>query len=297
MIRSVSTAQQTEGLRIQIARQRQENAKAGMELATGFKEDVFASRGSSASQSMEFRSRLVSNDAYKVANQTLATQFTVTSNALSDVRTLASDFMGILISGDIASTNRETLRSSAESALEAIVNKLNTSYNGSYLFSGTSTNQRPMVLGADNVATYQGGAGNLQSRIDDETILSHGIRADDPDIAAVMNVLSSIVNADMDAMNPQQFSDFREISATTLAGASERITGLQARLGDNEARLERMIVRQNDMSNIYSAAILDIEGVDPAEAAIRLEAATNQLQATFEVTARMSQMSFLNFIR
>ena len=39
-----------------------------------------------------------------------------------------------------------------------------------------------------------------------------------------------------------------------------------------------------------------MEGVDPYEAATRLSALETQLQASYAVTARLSRMSFLNFL-
>lgn len=297
MIRSISSAQQTESLRLLISRQKNEVSKASMELATGLKSDVYTGRGSAPSQSLEFRSRMEANDSYKIANQTLATQLEVTSTALSDVRATASEFLGVLVSGDIASMNRDTLKASATSALDAIVNKLNTSYNGGYLFAGTATNQKPLTIEADRTVTYNGNDQNLSSRVTDDTVLNHGITADHPALRDVMGLLTSVINGDLDAMTPDEFATFQSDSAKTFAAASEQITNAQARLGDNQARLEKVITSQTDMSRLYTNAILDIEGVDAEEAAVRLEGLSIQLQSTFEVTARMSQMSFLNFMR
>ena len=297
MIRNLSSMQQTANLRQLVTSQKIDVNKASMELATGLKQDVFSASGASPAQSMEFRSRMAANDAYKVANQTLATQLDVTSQAMSDVREIAGDFVGLLVSGDVASTNRGALRAAAQGAMEAIVNKLNTSYNGGYLFSGTSTEQKPLELEADNTVTYNGGAQTRTSRIDDDTVLNHGIGADHPALQGIMAVLTSVLNTDMAALDPGEFQEFQAQSARDFAGASEQVTALQARLGDNQARLEKMITRQTDMTRIYSDAILDIESVLPEEAAVRLEGLTIQLQATFQVTARMSELSFLNYMR
>ena len=296
MIRSISTQQQTTSLRELITSQKRQVDQASMELATGLKQDVFTGRGSAPSQSLEARARMSANDSYKVANSTLATKLDVTSKTLNDVRTTAADFLGILISGDLAGTNRETLQNSAKSALETIVNKLNTSYNGEYLFSGTSTDQAAVVLNSDYTTTYTGGTGTMSSRIDDTTVLNHGIRADDPAITSIMETLTSIISTDLNSMDYETFASFRDEASQTIAQSLEDVTRVQARLGDNQSRLEKTITRQEDMSRIYTDSILAIEGVLAEEAAVRLEGLSNQIQSTFSVTARMSQLSFLNFM-
>lgn len=296
MIRSISTQQQTTSLRELITSQKRQVDQASMELATGLKQDVFTGRGSAPSQSLEARARMSANDSYKVANSTLATKLDVTSKTLNDVRTTAADFLGILISGDLAGTNRETLQNSAKSALETIVNKLNTSYSGEYLFSGTSTDQAAVVLNSDYTTTYTGGTGTMSSRIDDTTVLNHGIRADDPAITSIMETLTSIISTDLNSMDYETFASFRDEASQTIAQSSEDVTRVQARLGDNQSRLEKTITRQEDMSRIYTDSILAIEGVLAEEAAVRLEGLSNQIQSTFSVTARMSQLSFLNFM-
>lgn len=297
MIRNLSTLQQTNNLRDLISTQKRGVDQASMELATGLKQDVFTGRGAAPSQSMEFRSRMSATEAYRVANATLATKLEVTANTVNDVREMSQEFLGLLISGDLSGTNRETLQDTARQALESIVNKLNTTYNGEYLFSGTSTDQEVVTLNPDQTVTYTGGTGSVSSRIDDTTVLYHGIRADDPAITTILETLSTVITTDILSMNHTTFSTFQSDMSKVLAQANQDLTQVQSRLGDNQGRLEKMIDRQSDMSRLYTDSILNIEGVEPEEAAVRLEGLTNQLKSTFEVTARMKEMSFLNFMR
>ena len=48
--------------------------------------------------------------------------------------------------------------------------------------------------------------------------------------------------------------------------------------------------------DIYQSRVLDLEGVDSYEAATRISLLETQLQATYAVTARLSQLSFLNYM-
>lgn len=297
MIRSISTLGQTNTLRELIGRQKNDVDKAAMELSTGFRQDVFGARGSAAAQSLEFRARMEANTAYLKANGTLAARLEMTSHTLEDIHSTASEFNSLLVSGDLSATNRGALKDAARSALHAIVDKLNTTYGGEHLFSGTATDTRPVILAPDNMVSYAGSTADVTSRVDDDTVLPHGIRADDPAIMAILDTLSSIVNTDLDVMTRDQFEAFRGAAVSQVSQGAENITSLQARLGDHQGRLEKTMVRQQDLDRIYTQSVIGIEGVEPEEAAVRLEALSTQIKSTFEVTARMSQLSFLNFMR
>lgn len=297
MIRSISTLQQTNSLRDLISQQKKAVDKASVELATGLKQDVFSGRGSAPSQSLEFRARMNANESYLVANGILATRLDMTVNTLDDIRESASEFNALLVSGDISAGNRGALKDAARQALTSIVDKLNMTYAGEHIFSGTATDTRPVILNADNTVTYAGSGQDVANRVDDDTVLPHGIRADHPAIMEIMTTLSTIVNTDMEVMSRTDFEAFRKASAFSIARSGEEVTALQAGLGDHQGRLEKLMTRQQDLSRIYTDAILGIEGVEPEEAAVRLESLSNQIKSTFEVTARMSQLSFLNFMR
>lgn len=296
-INTISTLQQSMSLRARVAEQKAGVDKAGAELSTGLRQDVFEARGAAPAQSLELRAALSSNDSFRVANELLSREMDVTATVLSDVRGTTAAFSELLISGDIAATNRQIVKDNAKQALAAIVDKLNTTYNGNHIFSGLSGDQRPLTINPDNSVTYNGDTtGNLSRRIDTDTMIEYGIRADNPAFMDALNTLTSIINTDLDAMSNAAFSTFREAAVQTMAQAGENMTGLQSRLGDFQGRLERTIDGQYGLSNILNQGILDIEGVDPEDAAVRLESLSIQLQSTFEVTARLSKLSFLNHI-
>lgn len=292
-----STLQQSLNLRARVSEQKAAVDKASSELSTGYRQDVFETRGASPAQALELRARLSSNESFRVANELLSREMEVTSTVLADMRQTMGDFTKILVSGDITANNRGMLKDNAKVTLAALVDKLNTTYNGSHLFSGRSTDVKPMSVAADSSVSYVGdAAGNLSRRVDDDTVLEYGLRGDDPAFMSAFETLTRIINTDFDAMNYQEFSDFRAAAAQTIAQSGEGMTTLQSRLGDQQGRLERTIDSQHGLENILTRAILDIEGVDAEEAAIRLEGLTTQLQSTFEVTARMSKLTLLNYI-
>ena len=65
--------------------------------------------------------------------------------------------------------------------------------------------------------------------------------------------------------------------------------------------MQKLVEDANDRLSakreILSLHISSLETVDPYEAATRLTSAQTQLQASYAVTARLSELSFLNFMR
>jgi len=294
---TVSSAQQNTNLRNLVAHQKNLANKAAMELATGLKTDVYMTPGAAPAKSLDLRGRLTVNEAFLTSNKVLASKLNATSDVMTDVLGSAQDFLNLLTGGDLASTNRETLKESAKRAMTDISNMLNTTYGGEFLFSGLSVNQKPIDLDAGYVSTYLGDTtGKLTAQVDENTTLEYGIRADNPGFQQLLGALSTIINTDLEAMDYGTFQTFRDAQVTAIGGANQAILSDQTGLGDQQARLDARVERQENLFKIYNNSIHEVEGVDPEEAAIRLEGMDIQLEATFQVTARLSRMSFLNYM-
>jgi flagellar hook-associated protein 3 FlgL len=75
-----------------------------------------------------------------------------------------------------------------------------------------------------------------------------------------------------------------------------RIT-LAARIGSVEAQVEAAQSRNGAEETALGILRSDIGAVDPYEAATRLEAARAQLESLYLITARVSRLSLVEFLR
>ena len=75
------------------------------------------------------------------------------------------------------------------------------------------------------------------------------------------------------------------------------LTAVRASVGSAQARIDAVSTRNATEENALLIAKGALLQVDPYEAATELEAVQFQLQSLYTVTARMSDMSFVNFIR
>ncbi|EKF17135.1 flagellar hook-associated family protein [Nitratireductor pacificus] len=86
--------------------------------------------------------------------------------------------------------------------------------------------------------------------------------------------------------------------ALTLVGeAVADIANAQAKAGIAENRIEDASTRTSSQIDLFKSLIKDTEGVDPYEAVTRVNELVAQLDASYALTARLQQLSLLNYLR
>jgi flagellar hook-associated protein 3 FlgL len=86
--------------------------------------------------------------------------------------------------------------------------------------------------------------------------------------------------------------------AFSLVGAAlQEIGELGAKTGILENRVKSATERLGMQRDILELSIQDLEGVDPYEASTRVAAMTQQIEIAYSLTARIQQLSLLNFLR
>jgi flagellar hook-associated protein 3 FlgL len=88
----------------------------------------------------------------------------------------------------------------------------------------------------------------------------------------------------------------RAAADRTLA-ATDRITDLRAGIGAAEAAVEAASVRRETETAALELARAELIGADPFEAATRLETAQTRLETLYALTARVSRLSLVDFLR
>jgi flagellar hook-associated protein 3 FlgL len=82
----------------------------------------------------------------------------------------------------------------------------------------------------------------------------------------------------------------------STAQASAGVTGLRANVGLAEERIARSSERISIQTDIVESNISKLEAVDPAEVSVRISALLTQIETSYSLTARIHQMSLLNYL-
>lgn len=294
----ISSAQQSLNLRNTVLSQKADVDKATQEMSTLRKADIFEGRTLASEKSLEFRARITTNDAFLTANKVLEAKLEIMDQTVNGIRGDGDAFMSFLLTADDAAGTKQTLIDQANIAIQAITNKLNSTYGGVYLFSGNATATRAYELNANGDPVYNGDSGGtFSATIDNNVELPYGIRGDDAGFREMLDILTTIKNADYDVMSSEDYEQFRRGAIGAFGTAQEKVISAQSHLGDRRAVLERKIEDQENLRKIMNDTVVGIEGVTPEEAAVKVEALRVQLQGTYEVTARLAQLSFINYMR
>ncbi len=299
-ISTISTLQQSLGLRQISSRLTAESERLSQEAATGMKRDVFAENAPGAIRSLEIRSHRSANSAFLDANRTLQGRLDSTASALTGIAELGQGFLNLSLTGAIMTDGRQVYTEQARHALEQITDRLNATYAGEYLFSGQTTDAaavRVVDVPPDPVTVdFLGSPTRLSARIDDTTTLTYGVNASDTSFRTMLSAIGTALNADVSTMTDDQFNALRMSVATQLDAGLQQLTATRARLGNHQRVLAERIDSQTGLENLYAQEILDIEGANMEETLVRLQSLEVQLRATYEVTARMGRMSLLDYL-
>lgn len=144
-----------------------------------------------------------------------------------------------------------------------------------------------------------GGAPNrrVEAFVAENTHVRYGVQANDPEFLAIFKGVAMIASQD-----PAEIGDMNAYRAWMSESVSSMVEGIkgmtqtEARLGKQQEFLGKTITGLEDKRDVYHNRILDLEFVDPYEAAARLSALETQLQATYSTTAKISKLSFVNYM-
>lgn len=112
-------------------------------------------------------------------------------------------------------------------------------------------------------------------------------------LVSVYNAAANLGTADL---NDAGFKALTDWMAKTTAEAVEELTLVQARVGTAQGRIEDATDRMQIQIDLFDERIFSVEGVDPYEASTRLSSLLTQIQTSYAATARIQQLSILNFL-
>lgn len=158
-------------------------------------------------------------------------------------------------------------------------------------FEATFYNGSP-VLQSGGTATPR-----LLAQIDKNTTLSYGIQANDPAFTDVLRGLAMIAGTDVSTIGDgAAYKVWMESAVNALSNGVFGLIEVESKLGAQQQQVAEKITAQKNLSDVYNTRVNTLEGVDLYEAASRVLQLETQLQASYTVTSRLSQLTFLDYM-
>ena len=197
------------------------------------------------------------------------------------------DVMAGIVSGGFADAADAVAK-----AAEVELAFANASANPSLNFEATFYNGTPLEI-APGVP-----AGRMAALIETATTLDYGVQANDSAFTTTLQGLAMVASIDPASINdPDAYEAWIGTAIDSVAEGLDLINATETRLGGHQRLIETTIERQKERADLYTGQLSLLEGVDPYEAANRVNMLSTQLQATYAITARISQLTILNFLR
>lgn len=137
---------------------------------------------------------------------------------------------------------------------------------------------------------------NIRSRISRTELIETSVSANEAPFRQIVMALAMVGSLASDELNGAARQAIVD-SATALVGkAVGGITAMQTRLGAAEARVDGATETMTVQSDLLQKYMSALDGVDPLEAAARVNGLTTQIETAYALTARLQQLSLLNFL-
>ena len=314
---------------------RSEITRLGVELTTGQTANPQQHLRGDLGPLAAIESRLARIDSYTQNTRLVAARVDAMQTTLGNLGDLRSKAADSLLATAASGAKAETLALAgrgAHATLQDTVAALGLRVSGQAAFSGIATDSPPLP-DADDIITavlpsvsglksateihaavraaledpggvfdttlYRGdAAGQGASLGDGLTPITHPTAAD----PAIRELLSGLITAALIAeptlaINDTQRLQLAQLSAESLLSNATSLTGLQARVGQSQATLDARLLQYSTERDALGSSRNTLLGVDPYEAATRLEEARTQLETLYTVTARTARLSLMEYLR
>jgi flagellar hook-associated protein 3 FlgL len=314
-----------------IGRLRAQHAEASGELVTGRVADPARELGAGLESALLLKKAI---DDIGSIRQTIALGKTRAAGTQASLSVVAKDAAGLSaeILGAVARGDEIAIKiggASAEQRLRAAFGALNARVADVSLFAGDAVD-RPALASADTLladvgalyaasataadfeaaldvyfndpaggfsqSVYLGGAGDApRADLGEGESVATAARADEPAIKDVLRALAATAVAAAAPPGAMRDEVLGGASGKMLAGA-DGVAAIAARIGIAEERMEAREQRLDFENTVLTEAYNGLTARDTYEAASRLQQIEVALEASYTITARLSQLTLSRFI-
>jgi flagellar hook-associated protein 3 FlgL len=307
------------------------------ELSTGRAADLTAHLRGDSALLADLDRRQALTDSYAGAAKETGQMLAVMQLSLDTISTTRDDLAGKLIVAVAGTLNSalDTGFRAGRASFDSIVQALNVTIGGQSLFVGTATGASALAspeammaslsaaaaaagvttaadlaavvdawfddpAGGFATTAYRGDTGaTMTRRVDVDAPVPIDARADDPALRNLMKAtaLAALAGEPAIALPDHERRLALQDAGMRMVSASEPLATLQARLGLAEATVEEAGARHVARRTAFGIMRNDLVSADPFDTSISLQAVQQQLEIHYTLTARLSRLSLVGYLR
>ena len=321
---SISSGLMTASLGQHISELRTQIGKTSTDATTGRYEDLTLHLSGRIGKAMLGQKALADISTDREVLNLRASRLSLIQTSLGTVQESSSGIAANMLSaiGGEHETDVGIAARDAKAALSASLSSLNARYGDRFLFAGDATSTLPfsdqsaLLADIELIADSATDSADFATQLDDyftsptggwlQNIYQGSTTASDPEsVTADNDAIKSLIRdlavlaisgPDGPLASLDGYKTLVQETSLSLSSSETQITNLRADLGVYE---ERNAIEQKTLDTeetVLTASFNDLTARDQYEAATELQSLQTTLEASYLITARLSQLSLLNYL-
>jgi flagellar hook-associated protein 3 FlgL len=268
------------------------------QVATGKRVGKASDDPTAAANAINERAQLASVEQYSRAADSATSRLAVVDSVLSDLveKLTAAQASAMSARGSTkTAAQREAVAKALESIRADVLDDLNTSFRGAYVFAGAASTTKPFVEGGGGVvAAYAGSGTEVEADVASQEIpISF-----DGDAIAKGSDTDHVFDAFDDLIAAVRAGDDAgmDTGMAALSRAFDRTTTAQSRVGVALQTLESEQVRLQEFKLAATTRLSKLEDADMAEVIAGMNRADAAYKAALGAAATAARVSLLDYL-
>jgi flagellar hook-associated protein 3 FlgL len=292
--------------------QRAESAldTSNRQVASGKKSDTYAGYGDKTSVMEAARSAAAHADAHYAAAQQASTRLDLQDSQLTQLSDLAGQVRQMLTTA-AANQDGTAFMDQIQGLFDQATEILNTKDGSGYMYGGDNSQTPPVsVTSLSDLAAlpsvsdaFANGTVKASVRIGDNQTVQVGMLASDVG-TGLMSMFKQIAEFNASPDGPftagattQAQQDFLGTMIGTASDVAADVNSQAAANGIRYNSVQESMDQLQSATTVYKKFVSDIEDVDMAEALSKVTQNQVALQASFQMTSTLNQMSLLDYLQ
>jgi len=137
---------------------------------------------------------------------------------------------------------------------------------------------------------------NLQTNIDNGQKVDLSANVNETPIKDLMKGMVAVQDAGIGQLNASAFQTVIDYSIGKIGNAIQGLGETESRVGEAQQVVSQTNAKLSSMKTVIEGEIQSTEGVNSAEAAVRVNSLMNQMEANYAVTGKLAKLSLLTYI-
>jgi len=266
-----------------------------IKASTGIEVAKASENPSAVGSILSCRSEIVKSERYVENCKNVQDNLTTSEIYLDSIEELMVRAKEIAITGandSLSAADKTTLADEVSLLQQELLDLANTQVNGKYLFAGYADQTLPFT---DNGTTidYNGTSDHIMLEINPGSTVAKNITGEELFMSPV-NLFTTL--DDLHTALASGSSDDVSATLTSLEDAADQVRTQLSTLGNTSARMDDMISMHESAQLVLESTLSSHQDVDLTQVLSEIAKMETALEATMQVTARISSLSLLDYL-